>query len=62
MTDEETVDAMLADAADYDELHPARGCPRLRAAILKALKDARQPPAYEVPGFTVIDLGVQGGA
>ncbi len=56
MTDEETVEAILDKAADENELHPAYDCPNLRAAILKALKDARQPPAYEVPGFTVIDL------
>ncbi len=40
MTDEETVEAILEEAAH--ELHPARGCLKLRAAILKALKDARQ--------------------
>ncbi len=45
MTDEETVKSILDKAADDNELHPAYDCPNLRAAILKALKDARQPIA-----------------
>lgn len=56
MTDEETVDWILDNTEDKFEMYSSRACPNLRAAILKALKDARQPVAYEVPGFTVIDL------
>jgi len=62
VTDEELVDAMLDAAHDDNELQPAYGSPNLRVAILKALKDARQPTAHEVPGFHVLDMSGQGGA
>ena len=42
MTDEELVDAMLDKAHFHGELNDAREPVWLRAAILKALKDARQ--------------------
>lgn len=60
MTDEELVDAMLDKAHFHGELNDAREPVWLRAAILKALKDARQPTAHEVPGFHVLDLSGQG--
>ncbi len=62
MTDEEIVDEIIDKACTQRDWSENRNHETLRAAILKALKDARQPTAYEVPGFTVIDLGVQGGA
>ena len=42
MTDEETVDWILDNTEDKFELYSSRSHPNLRAAILKALKDARQ--------------------
>ena len=60
MTDEETVDWILDNTEDKFELYSSRSHPNLRAAILKALKDARQQQSYEVPGFHVLDLSGQG--
>jgi len=57
VTDEETVEAILDKAADDNEMHPAYDCPNLRAAMLKLVRDTRQPVAYEVPGFHLASGG-----